>query len=164
METITLDQYDECYEKKGIIMSGGLGPCIAVAVFNPKKKTVSMIHHPSMYPDTPLEIFLRTSTGGVRNKTGLEVYVVGCSIDNEYEDDMKANYVRSREYVEVVLPEWFHKNQLNIHWAKPNEGTELLIDTTTSEVIKTVNGISTHLNKASPDKPQYFDSNGYPID
>lgn len=114
MAVITLDQYDEKFGRRNdTIESGGLGPCIAIAIYHPLKRTVRMIHHLNMGTNKPLEAFIKKAIKKIKNVSILEVYVVGGSIANE---DYKTNILASRLYSEKILNEFFSDDQIFLTW------------------------------------------------
>jgi hypothetical protein len=162
MDVVRLDQYDEKYVVDGTIYSGGLGPCIAIAVYNRRQKKAWMIHHPNMDSNQPLDTFFKKATQGTKIKN-LTIFVTGCSIDGiESESDRHCRL--ARQYTEEILAKWFTEEQVVISWSEPGALTEMIIDTHDDIVEKVVNGESIRLDNSDPKTDiLYYDSNGNPV-
>ncbi|MBR9692270.1 hypothetical protein GOV06_05805 [Candidatus Woesearchaeota archaeon] len=121
-----------------ILKSGGLGPCIAIGVYDPNTKTGYMVHIPGM-SDENLSKFLEVVKNDYPNLDDLIVEAFGAGMD-DCEDKEYHEYLKlDRKYVEKKLSKLF-KN-LVCDWLPNNCVGELILDTHTGEFDTEINGL-----------------------
>ena len=114
------------------LSSGGLGPCIAIGVYDPKTRTGYMMHEPHFqYPD--LDGKINEIRGDYGDLTRLRVFAAGNSLASD-DDAKQRDFERSdRPYVEQTLRKYFQDSQLQIRWMPDDHSAELFLDTSTGE-------------------------------
>jgi chemotaxis receptor (MCP) glutamine deamidase CheD len=113
-----------------VISSGGLGPCIAVGIYDKKSRSGYMMHKAGADNDKDLEVFLRDTLKST-TKEDLKVWVCGGVID--VDDGDEADVQSARNHVINLIEEYFEKEQVSINWAKPRTITELILNTETGK-------------------------------
>jgi hypothetical protein len=134
-ETIEVNQFELKFASNGdFLCSGGLGPCIAIAIYNKKTKEGAMNHHPAWVHDKVLDIELQKIIMKLGKIADLQVVVAGANLDTQDDKEQREIVRSSREYVTETLSSFFKGNQINITWTDDNSFTEMTLDTATSKV------------------------------
>lgn len=110
------------------LKSGGLGPCIAIGIFNPIKLKATMLHEANFAMDNELDNILEEVIADLGNKKRLIVHVIGNSISTNEGKEQKEYQIANREYVEDILANYFDPSQVTIEWTEPNNTSELTIE------------------------------------
>lgn len=115
-----------------IISSGGLGPCVAIGVFDEVKLKGYMAHLQDPDQSDELDKFLNYALEETGNRT-LTVWVTGAAIENEDDDVMIDEIMATRKYVENELAERIPNSKLTIAWSSDNCINELYLSTSSGE-------------------------------
>lgn len=99
----------------GVISSGGLGPCISVAIYDKINKIGYMRHDPS--PGEDMEMFI-SETIKKMEVTNAKVYIGGGSLKIDYYDEENINIKNDRKSVKRLVERYFSKKQIAERWAK----------------------------------------------
>ena len=113
------------------LWTDGLGPCIAVAVYDPVTKSGYMMH-------TFLHVSLEPQIQKIKNDYGdlsrLRVFVTGDSMSLyggvRQDDDFDLS---GRSYVEEIITNYFDKRRTTIQWLPDDQCGELHLDTSTGK-------------------------------
>lgn len=109
-----------------VIASGGLGPCIAIGIYDKKRKCGYMIHADNAHYNKVVTDLLNRIL--VKSKlNNLTIYVAGGGANSN--DDDYASVMESRDYVTEELRSRFNSDQITIEWNKHNDTHELFLDT-----------------------------------
>ena len=114
----------------GLISSGGLGPCIAIAIYDSARKQGYMMHESNAHVNNKLPDFLDL----VLTKSKIEnliVRVAGGEIDANEDPNSEENlYTKeARDYVKEELEKRFASNQIKLQWNNSFDAVELFLDT-----------------------------------
>lgn len=121
----------ETAQSPNILRSDFLGPCIAIAVYDPITKTGHMMHEVDLRQSITFEEFMSRIRSHHTDLSTLKVFVTGNS--NEYNLDDPDYFVGYRDYVRKKLEENFSPSQITSEWAAPNVVSELYLDTASGE-------------------------------
>jgi hypothetical protein len=114
------------------LSSGGLGPCIAIGVFDPKTRSGYMMHEPH-FRSVDLDGKINEIRKDYGDLTRLRVFATGNSLSS-YESEGQRKFERSnRLYVEQTLRKYFRDSQLQIRWMPDDHNVVLFLDTSTGE-------------------------------
>lgn len=113
-----------------VISSGGLGPCIAVGIYDKKSRSGYMMHKAGADNDNDLEIFIQDTLKST-TKEDLEVWVCGGVIDVDDEDELDVTHART--FVSNLIEKYFKKEQVTLKWAKSRTSSELILNTETGK-------------------------------
>ncbi len=89
MEEIKVDQFE--YQKTRApneLYSGGVGPCIVVGAIYRKKGYMFHQHSVASYFSSKIEPIFRDLKKDVKDKSKLQLYIVGGKIYKEYKEEM----------------------------------------------------------------------------
>lgn len=114
------------------LTSGAMGPCVAIAMYDPKTRSGYMLHEPSFFC-TDLRCMIQKIKQDYGDLSRLNVFVAGnslCSDPHVMQRDLQNNI---RPYVEEVLREYFKESQLQISWAPDDHRVELFLDTSNGD-------------------------------
>lgn len=160
--TTHVNQYDEKYSRNGTLNSGGLGPCIAIAIYNRKTRHGFMIHHPNLDVDRILEDLLPKVISKLGRASSLKVEVAGCAVDR-LDKVMDSKCLSARSYVEQQLQNNFLSENIRIEWSDPGDITELTLDTQSGIFSRNTEATEINLARKSSNNPDDYDSNGNPL-
>ena len=118
-----------------ILTTGGMNPCIGIAIYNPKKKCGYLIHDPHIIQNNKLEKMLVDIIKDLGDKDLLKIRVAGNSIMSGEEKNNIDEMLSNRPYVLETLSKFFNENQYEINWAENNTGTTLTLNTKTGEFL-----------------------------
>ncbi|MCW3084226.1 MAG: hypothetical protein JWP12_1592 [Bacteroidetes bacterium] len=125
MFDITIEMGEDAKaESPQIISSGGMGPCISVAISDPIGKCGYMRHQSNPENDNDLEDFIIKSLAECSNVNIVKVYAAGGA-----EGEDADHVLDSRKYVLELLSKYFIKSQIKIKWSKHEGVAELVLDT-----------------------------------
>lgn len=113
-----------------ILESGGLGPCIAIGVYDSKTKSGYMIHELD-YAD--LDRKIREIKRDYCDLRRLKIFVVGNSLDSFGSKEQREYEISKRPCIEQTLRKYFQDSQLQIRWTPDDYCAELFLDTSTGE-------------------------------
>lgn len=107
------------------LLSGGLGPCTAICVYDHNTKSGYMIHEASPIVEERIPFFLKDIVCDYKGVSGLEVHVTGTAIcdGEDLEDELPAQ----REYVLRELYKVFSEEQVFVEWLPNNTMGELIL-------------------------------------
>ncbi len=126
---IQINMFEVGYAKSPeIICSNGMGPCIAVGIYDPIQKAGSMIHQPSPNHSNDMEEFIINSLKRY-NKDLVKVYACGGAILTGESDVDIDNTNEARLHVEDLLNKYFSTSQFIIRWSNIDVTSELFLDT-----------------------------------
>jgi len=136
-QTITVDQFET---KKAlfpdILDSGGLGPCIAVAIYDPVTRSGYMAHSPSFDNDEILETLIQRVQEDYGDLSSLRILAFGGAIDTGiFLPDQIQGVKRCRVYVDDILKKHFSAPQIQIKWAANYMIASLILDTSKGRFI-----------------------------
>ena len=114
------------------LRSGGLGPCTAIGVYDSKTKSGYMMHEID-FQDADLDGKIQEIKRDYGDLTGLEIFVVGNSLDSFDDEEQREYEISKRPYVEQTLRKYFQDSQLQIRWILDDHCAELFLDTSTGE-------------------------------
>lgn len=110
-----------------ILNSGGLGPCVAIGIYNPNERSGYMIHHPMPYKDN-LNSFFKVIKKDYKNTSNLKIYVTGNS-PSETDDLTQDEHYSLRTLVEESIENNFESSKLRYDWTDDlNCITSLILD------------------------------------
>jgi hypothetical protein len=112
----------------GVISSGGLGPCIAIGIYDTRRKYGYMIHEANMAFNSELSAFL-TNVLSKSNKEDLSVYIAGGEINNVASKNDNKHVRECRNHVKTELLKLFDKKQIKINWNNSSDAIELILET-----------------------------------
>lgn len=128
-EDITLEQ---CQSGSVVypyqIRSGGLGPCIAIGIYDKKKRRGYMIHESNASHNQEVPTFIENVLKKSK-KDNLTVYVAGGEISNLDEPEDKEYTQGCRDYVKEELDRIFDINQIIYNWNNTPNIIELILST-----------------------------------
>ena len=114
------------------LRSGGLGPCIAIGVYDPMTRSGYMMHEPH-FQSADLDKNINEIRRDYGDLIRLRVFVAGNSLDSD-DDAKQREFNRSnRPYVEQTLKKYFQVSQLQVNWMPDDHIAVLSLDTSTGE-------------------------------
>ena len=126
MDVIVLqdDHWKKAYSPN-ILCSGGIGPCVAISIYDSKSKSGYMLHDPSPTLMKRISPFLKEVIEDYGSVSGLEVHVTGAAIcDGE---DFEEVLPLEREYTLKELYKVFKEDQVFVEWLPNNTIGELIL-------------------------------------
>lgn len=129
-ETIEVGQGEEktaCSDD--ILCSGGLGPCIAIVIYNPKSKCAVMMHEANWAVDNTLYERLERIIAELGNKKKLKVFAVGNAVFSDDSDEEKDYILDNRGYVIDELSHFFAHENITTKWLKEDNTAEMVFYT-----------------------------------
>ncbi|MDO8510725.1 MAG: hypothetical protein Q7S55_01015 [Nanoarchaeota archaeon] len=112
------------------LWTDGLGPCIAVAVYDPVTKSGYLMH---ALPHTSLEPKIEEMSKDYGDLSRLRVFVTGNSM-SFYNGIRQDKFdLSERSYVEGIMTKYFNKRRTTIQWLPDNHCGELHLDTSTGK-------------------------------
>lgn len=115
-----------------ILRTEGLGPCIAVAVYDPVTESGYMIH---ALPHTSLESKIKEIRDDYGDLTRLRVFVTGnsLSLNSCQGAEQGGDDLSDRPYVEGIIKRNFNRRRIKIQWLPDCHCGELCLDTSTGK-------------------------------
>lgn len=126
-ETIEVGQGEEksaCNDD--MLCSGGLGPCIAIVIYNPKSKCAVMMHEANWAVDNTLHERLERITAELGNKKNLKAFAVGNAVLSDDSDEEKEYILENRDYVIDELLHFFTHENTTLKWLKEDNTAEMI--------------------------------------
>ncbi len=117
-----------------VIQSGGLGPCIAIGIYDKKQKIGYMMHESNADINQEVPGFINYVLNKSK-KRNLKVYVAGGEINNRASADENRDVNSSRNYVKSELEKAFEKNQITYEWNNSTDAIELILETESGQFI-----------------------------
>ncbi len=122
----------------GVISSGGLGPCIAIGVYDKKRKRGYMMHESNANENEEVPLFLDYVLKKSK-KENLAIYVAGGGL-NPLEDpndpeNINESIFESRNYVKAELEARFEMDHITIDWNYSLNTIELILDTSNGDFL-----------------------------
>jgi len=122
-----------------ILASGGLGPCIAIGVYDLQSKSGYMMHDPQ-FEEEDLEERIKIIREDYKDLSRLSLFVAGNAFSAGLELG-KAGFkgipreriYASRELVINFLKKYFKDSQMKVQWLPDNYTGELYLDTSTGK-------------------------------
>ncbi len=113
-----------------VLKSGGLGPCIAIGVYNPSDRSGYMLHEADPQTTNYLMEFLRTIEADYGGMDGLRVRVGGNSLSNADTIDRSLREYQkcNRIYVKNTLLNYFERRRIIFRRAPDDNNCELVLD------------------------------------
>lgn len=111
-----------------ILRSGGLGPCIAIGLYDSKTRSGYMMHEVDY---TDLDRKIREIKRDYCDLRRLKIFVVGNSLDSLGSEEQREYEISKRPHIEQILKKYFQGSQLQIKWMHDNHCAELFLDTST---------------------------------
>jgi len=116
-----------------ILFSGGLGPCVAIAVYNPHIKTGYMMHEPNLgIRRNSLKEFISAIKRETTNMLELKVCATGSSPFYDGEG-LLIDCKESRRIAEDTIRKEFQKKNVRIEWTPQNFSSALSLYTETGK-------------------------------
>lgn len=114
-----------------ILCSGGLGPCIAVAVYDPVTRSGYMLHehHPN------IEAKIKEIQKDYQDLSRVQVFVTGNSLFSDFDAEQTAFERSFRADVEKIISQYFNQRQTEIQWLADNLCGELYLYTSSGKFI-----------------------------
>ena len=116
-----------------VLQSGGLGPCIAIGIYDYQKKCGHMMHEANWHVDANLDERIEEILKQVGDKKKLEIYVLGNSRDTDDDNEMQEFVLENRKYVRCILLKIFQKKQIKFNWLTDDTVGDLILDTGTGK-------------------------------
>ena len=115
------------------LRSGGLGPCIAIGVYDPKSKSGYMMHEGNFqYED--LDGAIQVIERDYGDLSSLKVFATGNSLSSYDDDEEQREYeIANRPFVEQILNKYFQASQLQIEWMPDDVTADLYLYTSNGE-------------------------------
>ncbi|MEK6905862.1 MAG: hypothetical protein AABX24_05670 [Nanoarchaeota archaeon] len=113
------------------LCSGGLGPCIAVAVYHPATRSGYMLHE----HHADIEAKIKEIKRDYRDLSRVRVYVTGNSLFSDFDAEQKAFERSFRADVEKIISQYFNQRQTKIQWLADNHCGELYLYTSSGKFI-----------------------------
>ena len=123
-----------------ILYSGGIGPCIAIAIYDPYSKIGHMMHSPD-FELVNLKEDIEKIVQQSKDPSSLKVYAIGNSLDSEDDEELQNFVLNNRILVEKTLKEIFGEHQLEIFWAPSDHICTLTLDILRGEFSTTINQV-----------------------
>ncbi len=142
----------------GVLTSGGMNPCIAIAIYNPYNKCAYMIHDPSFVMSNNLNERIQKIIEDLGDQKRLIIQVAGNSTLSTEDDEPNNDILENRSYVEKSLQKFFKKSQIKIQWAEPDMSTVLTLNTETGKFDVDFRALGNEEKESSD--PDDYDSNG----
>jgi hypothetical protein len=119
-EKLQLETFDTAFVGPGhLVDSGGLGPCVAVFVYNPQKRE-AFTGHFAVPSNKSFKQPLRAALSRLGPAKRLEVYVAGGQ-SGEYSVNDGDPMEETRSFVlETLLELGFKSKRIFIHWTPPD--------------------------------------------
>ncbi|MEK6939304.1 MAG: hypothetical protein AABX31_01110, partial [Nanoarchaeota archaeon] len=115
---------------RDILWTDGLGPCIAVAVYDPVTKSGYLMH---ALLHTSLEPHIEQIKNDYLDLSRLHVFVTGNSLSFYNEAEQRKFDFAERLYVEEVIAKSFNKRGTTIRWLPDHHCGELRLDLSTGK-------------------------------
>ena len=132
-EYIKVEQFEmKKANSPDILRSGGLGPCIAIGIYDSKTKSGYMMHGLDFQSDD-LDGKIQEIKKDYGNLTELQIFAVGNSLDSFDNEEQREYEIINRPFVEQILRKYFQDSQLQIKWIHDDHCAELFLDTSTGE-------------------------------
>ncbi len=121
-----------------VLSSGGLGPCIAVGVFDPLTRSGYIMHSPGFKicePEMEFNLFriIEDYLGSSRDLSKLKVFAAGCAFERDDDLDFRKFKIDERAHAERILRNYFNDSQLTIKWTPNNHIAALSLYTSTGK-------------------------------
>lgn len=118
-----------------VLCSGGVGPCIVIAIHDPVTQSGYMSHDPE-FNQQSLDVFINTVQKDYRDLSRVRVMAYGGSMSMwKVSDRAFGAELELRDSVEDALNNLFSASQLQIHWLRPAMNGALYLYTETGEFI-----------------------------
>ena len=117
-------------ESPDVLRSGGLGPCIAIGVYDPLTKAGYMAHH-QCFSEADLASFNRWVQSDCEDLARLHVVAVGAGYADDEEPDIQYITTASRALVESTIKTFYAGAQIFIEWTPDDKTNELILNTLT---------------------------------
>jgi len=114
-----------------ILCSGGLGPCIAVAVYHPATRSGYMLHE----HHADIEAKIKEIQRDYRDLSRVQVYVTGNSSLSSLDTEQRAFERYFRVDVEKIINQYFNQRQTTFEWLADNLCGELYLYTSSGKFI-----------------------------
>ena len=138
--------------KGDILNSGGLGPCIAIVIYNPKSKCAIMMHEPNWETDNKLTEYLKEITEELGNKEDLKAFAMGNAIFSDDSEEQRKYILGNRDYVKEELLVFLKKENITTKWLDADYTAEMVFYTGSGKF----EFDSYRMDKAS-DHDEYYD-------
>lgn len=115
-----------------ILRSGGLGPCVAFALYDARTRSGYMAHDLEFH-SFEMEKRLKLIKKDYGSIARLQVYVTGNSIWSKDNQDQRDFEMRERELYESFLRKNFVERRTYVDWSPPDIMRELILDTKVPE-------------------------------
>ncbi len=112
-------------------MSGGLGPCIAVAVYHPATRSGYMLHE----HHADIDAKIKKIKDDYRDLSRVRVFVTGNSWLSSDDAEQRAFEKSSRADVERIINLYFNQKQTKFDWLADNLCGELYLYTSSGKFI-----------------------------
>lgn len=114
-----------------VLRSGGLGPCIAIGLYDPLTMSGYMIHD-HHFSEADVIGFKRAVQADYVDLSRLHVVAIGAGYSTAIEDqEERAITEAMRSEVEQSINNFFAGAQIYIEWTPDDKGNELFLDTLT---------------------------------
>jgi hypothetical protein len=110
------------------LSSGGLGPCIAIAAYDSRRKYGYMVHEPSAHGSSKVNEFLTDILQGSERKD-LKIFVAGGGISPGASRDEREFVQQDRDFISNALTALFDRRQIHFEWNESDDTVELVLDT-----------------------------------
>lgn len=114
------------------IKSGGMGPCIAVGIYDKINEKGYMIHEANAHANRNMEEFLSLVHDNTKPRN-LKIYVTGACFEKADDDNTIIQTKEARDYVESIIKKKFKGSKVKINWSINDSNTELELDTITGK-------------------------------
>ncbi len=114
-----------------ILCSGGLGPCIAVAVYHPATRSGYMLHE----HHADIEAKIIEIKRDYRDLSRVRVFVTGNSLFSDFDAEQRAFERSFRADAERIINQYFNQRQTKIQWLADNLCGELYLYTSSGKFI-----------------------------
>ena len=114
-----------------ILCSGGLGPCIAVAVYHPATRSGYMLHE----HHADIEAKIKEIQEDYRDLSRVRVYVTGNSLLSSDDAEQRVFERSFRADVEKIINLYFNQKQTKFDWLADNLCGELFLYTASGKFI-----------------------------
>ena len=132
-EDIEVDQFEmKKAHYPDILRSGGLGPCIAIGVYDPNTRSGYMMHEPH-FQYAKLDEKIQKILRDYKDASRLKIFVAGNSLSSHDDNTQRGFEMSNRPHVERCMKKYFQDSQVRIQWVPDDHCAELYLDTSTGK-------------------------------